>query len=176
MPVVFTLPNGRSPPPADPEQGYVGTVLFLLTATATLKARKDHALPRKATVLDVLAAAARVPVGRLKPLTMFSSGIYTEEDYLAQFEEDWEREEYGAGASKVIAKNKAAWQPPQPLIDALDIVIEQLADPKRTKGLSADDSWKGASESLEELRRQVRRAADLGALEICLELDDEAGI
>lgn len=151
--------------------GCVQTV-FMLVTDAPSKAKRKLALAKKATVLDALAAAAGVDRAKLAPLASFSSGIYTEDDYLAQLEEDWEREEYGPGAAEVVKRNHAAWQSPAALLEAIEAALAALADPKTAQLVLIDDYCEDVPDALRALRTRVERAVTAGASSVCLELDE----
>lgn len=172
MPVLYTKPNDATVHDAgEPEHDVQGPLLVLI-GEASAKARKKLRLARDATVLDALAAASGVEKERLAPLALWSDGIYTEDDYLAQFEEDWEREEYGRHAAEVVARNNAAWQPPAALLSAIDVAREHLRDAKLAKAVLPDDWWMDTPDALTALRDLVQRAADDGATRVCVELEE----
>lgn len=172
MPLKYGLPNGTDGSlDLDCEDAVVST-LFVISGAAPPKARRRFDLGRTASGAEVLAAAGGVDVQRFKPLTLSSSGIYTEKDYLAQFEEAWEVEEYAGAAAKVVARNQSAWQPPGPYVAALNAAVALLADAALAKQLFPDDQWKDAADAFNALRVALNRAIALGATEVCFEFGE----
>ena len=110
MGISCSFADGSEEVLAEARGGTVGeaeTLLIVLARPASGKLRKLHGLPAKALVAASIAKAAGVPLAVLEPLLRHSTGIYTEDDYLALYAEDWEREEYGTHAAEVVASNRA---------------------------------------------------------------------
>lgn len=149
------------------------TLLILLADRPPAKLRKKLGLLPKSTLLDALARDARIAPVRLAPLARLSSGIYTEDDYLSQFDEDWEVEEYGGHAREAVERNLAAWQDPGPLLEALDAAIAGFSDPKVARSLLPDESERWAPDALRVLRERVAAAIERAATSVCLEIDDD---
>lgn len=172
MPLVYETPDNQlhcCDGPDDDARRALHLVLAL-GEPASASARRRFGLPRRTTVARALAAAAGVDAAVVEPLTRVSSGAYTEDDYLADFEEDWEREEYGRHAAKVVARNRAAWQAPGALAAAVDAALSALRDPSVAAVLLDEDWQREAPAVLASLRRSIQRAIDAGAVGACFEV------
>lgn len=167
MALLYKLPNRPEISVAVPD---APGVVMALQDGADAALRRAHGLPEKATLLHVVEEHAGLARGRLFPLARISTGVYTREDYLAQFEEAWERVEYGAHADEVVRLNHAAFQAPGPLLAALDAALSALADPALARAVLPEGEGR---EALAILRSKVAEAMALGATEVCLEADVE---
>lgn len=151
----------------------IGDLLVRLGERAPSGARRAFRLTAKATRLHVIAAAAEVGLAVVTPLGRFSSGAYSEEDVVA----DLELEDADIGlasgreARKQVARNLAAWQEPDVVVQAIDVALRAL-DVERVGALlfADDDAVTDPSDLLCQWRAAIVAATAAGARRICLEV------
>lgn len=167
------VPDGSDVAPDESPESSVGeaeTLLIRLAERAPAKLRKAHGLSAKASCLAVVEKVAGLKAGSLAPLGKLSTGMYTHEDYLAQFSEDWEREEYGVYAGEVVKKNLAATQPTSTFLEAVKLAQGSLVDRALQKAVL--DDHPACIEVLQRLRERVEQAVERGATTVTVEIDD----
>lgn len=154
--------------------GAVETLLIELQQRANAKLRKRFGLRRSALLVHALAKGAGLSDDALAPLARLSNGMYTKEDYLAQFSEDWEIEEYGEHADGVIAANLAAWHPIAAYRAVLALALDAVAKPSLVEQILPDYDGGSASAiaALRDLEQRVAAATEAGAIDVCVTIDD----
>ena len=100
----------------------------------------------------------------LGPLRKQSSAIYDVEEYMANA--DCSEED----AEEAVARSKAAWQPPKPLLEALvafRACVEKSGIDVESTSFSVEDHL----EAIDELTHRVEIAIEKKASQVCLEAD-----
>lgn len=173
MSVNLLLHDGSAflvPEATDGRPGEVEGLLVALAGAVPARLRRGHGLKKSASQLALLAKVGGLDEGALDPLGKTSTGIYTEDDYLAQFSEDWEHEEYGRFAAETVAKNEAAWHPMSAYRAAIDAAIRALTTPEVTAVLAIEPAPAEARAVLSRLISRLAAAPE--AARICVEIDD----